>query len=59
MFATEPHHLLTVEGLVTNHILHSDRGVGGLKLAQLTASKVHDFRLGDAAGTVFAKVSDK
>ena len=38
------HHLETVEGLIANHVLHPERGVGGFKLAHLTASKVRAFR---------------
>jgi integrase len=38
------HHLETVEGLIRKHVLDPDRGVGGMKLAHLTASKVEEFR---------------
>ncbi len=38
------HHLETVEGIVKNHILSAETGVGGIKLSQLTASKVRAFR---------------
>jgi len=37
-------HFHAVEGLVRNHILSADHGLGGVKLAQLTASKIADFR---------------
>jgi integrase len=38
------HHLTTVDGIVANHVLHPQHGVGALALAQLSASKVIDFR---------------
>ncbi|WP_246693823.1 site-specific integrase [Methylobacterium sp. WL18] len=38
------HHFETVEGLIRNHVLHVEYGVGGMKLAHLTASKVRAFR---------------
>jgi integrase len=47
--------MLTVyKGHVSNHILHTDRGLGSRKLSQLTARSVGDFRdrLRDAGVTV-------
>ncbi|MDP4021042.1 site-specific integrase [Methylobacterium sp. NEAU 140] len=38
------HHFETVEGLIRNHVLNAEYGVGGMKLAHLTASKVRAFR---------------
>jgi len=36
--------LVVYRGHVSNHILHSDHGLGGYKLSQLTARSVGDFR---------------
>ena len=36
--------LVVYTGHISNHILHSDHGLGGRKLAQLTARSVGDFR---------------
>src|SRR5260370_15601296 len=36
--------LVVYTGHVSNHILHSDHGLGGRKLSQLTARSVGDFR---------------
>lgn len=38
------HHFETVEGLIRNHVLNVEYGVGGVKLGHLTASKVGAFR---------------
>jgi len=38
------HHLATVRGHLRNHIVHSERGVGAVKLAQLTTRTVGDLR---------------
>lgn len=38
------HHLETVEGIMTNHVLNPTYGVGGVKLAHLTPSQVAAYR---------------
>lgn len=38
-------HFDTINGLVNNHILSSDCGMGGLRLTQITARSVGDFRI--------------
>jgi integrase len=37
-------HREVVEGLIDNHVLHAEHGVGGLSLSQLSSSKVIEFR---------------
>lgn len=37
-------HFEAVSGLIANHILHSEHGIGSLKLAQVTARGLADFR---------------
>lgn len=38
------HHLATVRGHVSNHILHDEHGIGGVRLDRLSTGLVNDFR---------------